>query len=351
MTALRALTIAEAMEVSKKPAGIAYDLSTVIQGMAAKDRENNKLPRREKEISERIQEQMGGRVPFGTYLPLDMKVRDLTAGSVTGSYLVGEQVDYTLADLLRAASVAGRCGATMLYGIKGNLSIPRFVGGATAEWVVEGVAPSDSDATIGPMTFAPNSLAVSFDLTKLLLKMIGPSGEAAFLRDLSGALAATLDVALLHGTGTSQPTGIENAAGIGTQSGSTFSYATALSTVGKVLTANVPEREPSLAWVFSVTDFLLLKARLKDASVVDHGYLIGDENTLCGYPVYATTACTTGKAFFGKWSEAIIPTWAVDITINPYTQSKSGITELTAFQFVDVGIRVPAAFVLISSIS
>ena len=118
-----------------------------------------------------------------------------------------------------------------------------------------------------------------------------------------------------------------------------------------MLTANVPEREPSLAWIFSIADFLLLKARLKDPSNIAQGYLIGGENTLAGYPAYATTACTTGKAFFGKWSEAIIPTWAVDITINPYTQSKAAITELTGFQFVDVGIRVPAAFVLISPIS
>jgi len=350
MTALRALTYDEVMAQTKKSTGTTYDLSGVIRSMADKD-PSNQTPRREREISARIQEQMGGRVALGTYIPLDMKVRDLTTGSATGSYLVGTETDYTFSDVLRAASVAGRCGATMVYNVKGNLSTPVITTGAVAEWVVEGVAPSESTATVGELGFAPNSLAVSFDLTKQLLRQIGPAGEAAFLRDLSGALGATLDVALLHGTGTTQPTGIENTANIGTQVGAAFDLSVAVAVIGKVLAANVPERDPSLAWVFSVADFLTLKERLKVAATPEMGYLISDDNVMAGYPVFASTACETGKGFFGKWSEAIIPTWAVDVMVNPYTQSKAAITEFTAFQFVDVGVRVPAAFVLISSIS
>ncbi len=348
MTALRALTIDEVLQTKKGP-GVAYDYSTVIRNMA--DKGGQHIPRREKEHSERIQEQMGGRVPLGTYIPLDAKVRDLTTGAATGSYLAGTETDFTFSDVLRAASVAGRIGATMVYGVKGNLVTPVFTTGVTAEWVAEGTAPSDSDAVVSQLSFAPNSIAVSFNLTKQLVMQIGPSGEAAFLRDVSGALGATLDVALLHGGGTTEPVGIENTANIGTQSGADFSRATALATVGKVLTANVPEREPSLAWVFSVADFLLLRNRLNDPANVSSGRVIEDDLKLAGYPVYVSTACEEGKAFFGKWSEAIIPTWAVDITINPYTQSKAAVTEFTAFQFVDVGVRVPQAFVLVSSIS
>ena len=181
MTALRAITYAESLERTKSP-GVAYDLATVIRNMADKDLGKQQIPKRERDLSDRIQEQMGGRVALGTYIPLDMKVRDLTSGSATGSALVQDQMDYTFADVLRAASVAGRCGATMLYGIKGNLSTPKITEGAVAEWVVEGVAPGESTATVGHLTFAPNSLSVSFDLTKLLLRQIGPSGEAAFLR-------------------------------------------------------------------------------------------------------------------------------------------------------------------------
>ena len=82
------------------------------------------------------------------------------------------------------------------------------------------------------------------------------------------------------------------------------------------------------------------------------------KNSLNGYNALVTncvpsnltkgTGSNLSAILFGKWDELLIAHWGVlDIVVDPYTNSKSGIITVTLFQDVDVGVRYPAAFAVI----
>ena len=47
----------------------------------------------------------------------------------------------------------------------------------------------------------------------------------------------------------------------------------------------------------------------------------------------------------GAWSQLLIGTWgAVELIVDPYTQKRKGIIEVTSFQMVDIQLRHPQSF-------
>ena len=77
-----------------------------------------------------------------------------------------------------------------------------------------------------------------------------------------------------------------------------------------------------------------------------------ESSDVCGFRGFATNQITAGYCIFGDFSQVIIGEWgALELVVDPYTQSKTGIIQVTAFQSVDVGLRYPAAFSVSTSVT
>jgi HK97 family phage major capsid protein len=82
----------------------------------------------------------------------------------------------------------------------------------------------------------------------------------------------------------------------------------------------------------------------------------GNDTPLNGYPAYVTSqvrsnldkGTSTGVCsaiFFGNWNDLLIGMWgALDILVDPYSNSTSGTVRIVAFQDVDIAVRHPESF-------
>ena len=91
----------------------------------------------------------------GILIPVDVLKRDLTVGTATaGGHTVStDLLTGNFIDLLRNRSVMMQM-ATLLTDLNGNIAIPRMTGGATAYWVGEGSAPTESQQAFDQVTLS-----------------------------------------------------------------------------------------------------------------------------------------------------------------------------------------------------
>jgi HK97 family phage major capsid protein len=145
--------------------------------------------------------------------------RDLTVGASTaGGHTVGTNLlAASFIDLLRNRMVLQRMGVFVLNDLVGNIAIPRQTGGATAYWVAESGAPTESAAAVDQVTMSPKTVGAFTDYSRKLLIQSSIDVEAFVRADLTRVIGLELDRVGLYGTGSSnQPTGVKNQSGINT---------------------------------------------------------------------------------------------------------------------------------------
>ncbi|MHB8783772.1 MAG: phage major capsid protein [Desulfobacteria bacterium] len=295
----------------------------------------------------------GSPARYGFYVPLSA-LRDLgaTGASSVGGYLVGDDTRNDLfTDYLRAVSVAGKLGVSTIPKLSANIHVPRFTAGASGYWVAEGEAPTESTPTAGSVYLTPKRVAAFIDYTRaLVLQAVGL--EEILRRDLSGAIGAAVDSAMLNGAGASnEPLGILGTSGVGSISGASFSITTAAALVGTVETANVPLSGPGVGWVMPPAVAELLRKR---EAASGSGFII-NENRLLGWPVHVSISLPAATILFGNFGDGVqIAQWgpaALDIAVDPYTGAKNQLVSIVANAWLDVFVRWPAAFCKAVSVS
>ena len=120
--------------------------------------------------------------------------------------------------------------ATVLNSTTGTVTIPRlqqttsdYYGGFVAEWTSEGGSKPAADPVFEQVTISTHELSLYTEFTHRMLAR-SAIDLVAFIGNLGQrSLMATLDTALTTGSGTGQPTGIVNTAGIQTVSRTTAS--------------------------------------------------------------------------------------------------------------------------------
>ncbi|NIS74255.1 MAG: phage major capsid protein, partial [Deltaproteobacteria bacterium] len=93
--------------------------------------------------------------------------RDLEKKTATkGPELIAtDLLSQNFIDLLRNKMVLADRGAITLTGLVGDIAIPKLTGGATAYWVAEGTAPTESELTLGQVAFSPKDVAAFSDIS------------------------------------------------------------------------------------------------------------------------------------------------------------------------------------------
>lgn len=329
----------------------------------------------ELEASRAVAEKLG-KEPQGMYVPnevlrLQRGQRDLVAGTPAyGGYLVATELQAdSFIELLRAHSHVITLGATTLGGLVGNVSIPSQAGAATAYWLAEGGAPTESAQTFGQVPLTPKTVGGFTDFSRRMLLQSTPDIESIIRADLASVIAVEMDRASIAGSGASnQPAGILNASGIGS---------VAIGTNGGAITwthvlqleealANASADMGAMAYLTNAKVRRALKATGKSDVVAGEGFIWSDEardadgfGTLNGYKAAAssnvpsnltkgTSVGVCSAMIFGNWQDLLIGQWGgLDILVDKFTNGTSGGTRVIALLDVDIAIRRAASFAAI----
>jgi HK97 family phage major capsid protein len=251
----------------------------------------------------------------------------------TGGYLVPDQISNELLEL-RSAQTVLRPLFSKLQVSSDTLRIPSITGGLTAGWVAELAEKPVSDLTFGEISvnvFTKAGLAVA---SNQLLADAKQSVDRLVYRDLAKRLAIVEEVALINGTGTGQPTGILNTAGIQTEA---TTAATQLAVLDNILNAitkiytnyfgapNAIVMHPrTWAWLIAAREsgtsgnYLLASPgsadpRQADESLPGYGQGALPRGSIFGFPVYTTVNVPTtlgggteSRIIVGNFSEGLI---------------------------------------------
>ena len=295
-----------------------------------------------------------------------LEKRDLTAGTNNaGGYTV--QTDLlgdSFIELLRNQMVLRRAGATVLGGLVGNIAIPSQSGGATAYWVAENAAPTESQQTIGQVTMSPKTVGAYTDISRRLLAQSSIDVEAFVRNDLAQVLAIAIDYAGLHDSGASNhPTGVASVSGIGAvYAGDAASNGTNANGIAPVW-ADVVNLETSVAVSNANIGALAyitnpkVRGKFKKTQIASNLPMIWQGAELNGYPTFVSSqvrsditkgsSTTLSAMFFGNWADLIIGMWgAIDVLVDPYTGGTAGTVRVVELQDIDIAARHAASFAM-----
>lgn len=302
----------------------------------------------ERECSEAAQ-QRAGKPSQGIMVPSDVLrgQRDLLVGTATaGGNLVSTDLrtgDFI--DLLRNRLALANVGATVLNGLQGNVSIPRQTSAASAFWVGENAAPTESQQAFDQISMTPKTIGAFVDYSRKLLLQGSIDVESMIRNDLARVLSLEIDRAGIYGTGsTNQPLGLTNTTGLGSQTitgTGTFAQYVEMETKVSVANADVA----SMYYIINATSRGALKTTEKSAGGTVGNFALMDD-TLNGYPVVVTNQLGTNDCLFGDFSQMILGLWSgLDLKVDDITGATAGTVRVIALQDLDFAVKQPGAFV------
>jgi HK97 family phage major capsid protein len=286
-----------------------------------------------------------------------------------GNLVQTSLLDQNFIEVLRNASVTAQLGARYLTGLVGNVDIPRQTSQTTGYWVGESGAITEAEATFDKVSLRIKTIAALSKMSRLMLLQSTPAIEMLAREDLIAVLALYQDLAALSGSGSSnQPTGIVNTAGVNSIVGGTnganlsFDHIIQMKTAPKI--SNAPMANLGFALNSKAIGYLETLKSTTGQYLWSNGGGVGDgtPNTLKGYN-YAesqqlrygltkgTSAGVCSELIFGNWRELLIAEWGVvELMVNPFdsTGFANGDVIIRAFQSLDIGLRHPASFAVMS---
>lgn len=310
----------------------------------------------ERECHEALVKRHGDAANGGFYVPYEVQKRQLAKRDLqvanTGGYLVAnENQPSSFIELLRASTVVGRAGARMLSGLKGNVEIPKQSGASTAYLVGSETSEiTESGMTLGQLALSPKTVGAYSEVSRLLQLQSDPSVDMLIMEDLAKQIALKIDYLALAGNGAGGPVGIINTSGIGSVTGTSFTYAAAVEFQTDVATGNA--LVPGCAYITTPAKAGILKAKQRFSSTdtpIWQGNVL--EGEIEGFRALTTTQISDGM-IFGDFAQLIMAEWGIlELAVDPTANFKAGISGIRAFQSFDVGVRNAAAFSYASSIT
>jgi len=280
---------------------------------------------------------------------MQMYARALTAGTfgsggatVQDTLLVADMIS-----LLRNKPLVARMGARTLSGLVGNIAIPRITGGATAYWLPETGGVTPTDQAFGQLGLVPRRLVGDTAYSKELLIQSSLDIESFVREDLMTVLALEKDRAAINGLGSAgEPVGILNTTGIGTVTfGAAATWAKIVDFETQVANSNADVGQ--MGYLSTPNVRAKLKAIQKATNlgfIWENGSEAGT-GTVNTYRAEATKQVPGDKVLFGNWSDLIIAEWSgIDVVVDPYSQKKNGLIEITLTLWTDIGVRHAGSF-------
>lgn len=311
----------------------------------------------ERECSDAVSSKLG-KSARGFFLPHDVQKRDLVVGTASagGNLVATDLLAGDFISLLRNAMVIMGMGTRMLTGLNGNIAIPRHSGAATAYWVAESGAPTESQQAFDQVTMSPKTVGAYTDISRKLLLQSSLDVEALVQQDLATVLGLAIQQAAINGTGASnQPSGLltlitPSVAGGTDGLAPTWAHMVELETDVSVANADVG----TLSYLTNAKVRGKLKGTPKVAG--QNGFIWeGGDTPVNGYRAAVTNAVPSNltkgtgtnlsAVIFGNFADLLIGMWGtLDLMVDPYSNSTSGTVRVVALQDVDVAVRHAESF-------
>jgi HK97 family phage major capsid protein len=300
-----------------------------------------------------------GKQARGFLVPFEVQKRDLVVGTPTagGNLVATDLLAGSFIEVLRNAMVLPGLGTQMLTGLVGNVAIPKQTGAATAYWVAESNAPTESQQTIGQVAMSPKTVGAYTEISRKLLLQSSIDVESMVQTDLAAVLGLAIQQAAISGTGTSnQPAGLLTLitpSVVGGTDGAAPTWAHIVELESDVAVANALVE--NMAYLTNAK----VRGKLKTTSKVpgQNGFIWENGDTpLNGYRAAVTNAApsnltkgtSTGVCsaiIFGNFRDLVIGMWGgLDLMVDPYSGSTSGTVRIVALQDVDVAVRYTESF-------
>lgn len=289
-----------------------------------------------------------GKQAQGILIPQDVLDRAFNAGgaansptgATSGSNLVAnELMAGSFIEMLRKRTTIMRL-ARVMGGLVGTVDVPKQTAGATAYWLGEGADATEGTPAIGQIELSPKTVAAYTDVTRRLLMQSTPDAEGIVRGDLVNAIAQAVDYAGYYGSGASnQPKGIKNYTGINAKDFAATQPTYAELVDMESLIASDDADVEGMAYVLNAIGRGAMKTTQKFSGT--NGAPVWEPgNTLNGYRTEVTNQIADGDYFFGNFADLIVGMWGgLDLTVDPYSLSKSGGTRIVVFQDVDFVLR------------
>ena len=291
--------------------------------------------------------------------------RDLLVGTPTagGNTVATELLGSSFIELLRHAMILDKLGITWLRDLAGNIAIPTQTGGAATYWVAENGAVTESQATFGQVVMTPKTIGALTDYSRRLLLQSSLDMEAFVRFDLATIIGLGMQAAALNGSGASnEPTGVLNAVGVGSvalgTNGAAPTYDMAVDLESAIANANADVG--TLGYVTNTRVRGKLRKTQEFASTNGKpvwtsgrergiGEVLGYDalvtNTMPNTLTKGTSSGVCSAIAFGNWADLMVGMWGgLDIMLDPYTGSASGMKRVIALQDCDVALRNVASF-------
>jgi len=327
----------------------AFSFIRAINAMAnPNDRRAQEAAAFERECSDAAAKRTG-KTPQGYMIPADVIKRDLNVGTATagGHTVATDLLSGSFIDVLRNRLAVEQLGATMLTDLNGDIAIPRQTSGATAYWVAESGAPTESQAAFDQVTLSPKTVGAFSDYSRKLLIQSSIAIEAFIRNDLARVMGLEIDRVTMYGSGASnQPTGIANTSGLGAPT----AWAAAVPTFAEVVAmeSNVASNNADIGTLGYLIEAAMrgsLKTTEKASGTAQFIWETG--NTVNGYKTAVSNQAVSGDMFFGNWADVMIAFWSgLDLMVDPYTGSTSGTIRVVALQDCDIALRHPESMAL-----
>lgn len=277
----------------------------------------------------------------------------------TGAGLV-KHADLSFIEQLQSAFIGAEMGVQMLTGLNGRLPIGRGKS-FTASWRAENTENTTTSGATDRAELYPHTLTALAQISKELM-MQGDASESYIQKELIKAINAALMAALINGPGLNgAPTGILNTSGIGDVAGGTNGAAPTWPNI-VALEGKVPADTgvQSLAYLTNSKARAKMKATARIASTDSRAIM--EDSFLNGYKAYiseqvpsnlvkGTSGAVCSAIIFGDFSQAMVGQWGgLDLLVDPYSQKKYGLLELSIDSFWDVFVKQPSAFAAIKDV-
>ena len=253
--------------------------------------------------------------------------------------------------LLRNSMIVRQLGARVLPGLRGDTVLPKQTGSASAFWIAEGDALTESSATYGSVRLEPKHVGALSALSRQLIQQANPAIEQLTRDDFAQVVGLAVDKALMHGTAAAkQPVGILATAGIQTAALGAVTWAALVAMLEKLGLENVTPN----AIVTHAKAATKLQTTLKNAANGAE-YLL-QNGRVAELPAYITNQLdakagspATGRVIAGDFSQIVIGEWGVtEILANPYAAGyyEKGDVQIRILHTMDAVVRQPKAFVV-----
>jgi HK97 family phage major capsid protein len=245
---------------------------------------------------------------------------------------------------LRATMALPKLGVRVLYGLVGDIAIPKGAA-VTGTWGTETADADEVTPVMSQVTGTPKTVKALTNISRKLIMQSSLDVEAFVQNELAVALAVAIDKAAFNGAGGSEPTGLLEGP-ISTDvtvTAGTPTYAEMCNLVATVTGKNV-----NLDMLkFAVTNEVFWKLAAT-ATSTNGPLFIADilSGKIMGRETVVSENVTAHYGFIGDWSQMILGMWGngLDILVDPYSGSSSGLVKIVSFMDADIMVAQADAF-------